>query len=74
LVISPYSKVNYVDHTQTDQTSVLRFIEDNWLTGRIGDASFDTHAAGLWNMFNFWFPWSKAQPLPLNPKTGAPAS
>jgi len=31
LVISPFSKQNFVDHTVTDQTSVLRFIEDNWL-------------------------------------------
>ena len=30
LVISPYAKVNYVDHSITDQTSILRFIEDNW--------------------------------------------
>ncbi len=30
LVISPYAKQNNVDHTLTDQTSVLRFIEDNW--------------------------------------------
>jgi len=25
---------------------VLKFIEDNWFTGRIGDSSFDTRAAG----------------------------
>ena len=49
LVISPYSKVNSVDHTRTEQASITRFIEDNWRTGRIGDASFDTRAelAGL---------------------------
>jgi len=41
-VISPYARVNYVDHTLTDQTSVLRFIEDNWLKGeRIGGGSFE---------------------------------
>ena len=32
VVISPYAKKNYVDHTQTDQASILRFIEDNWRT------------------------------------------
>jgi len=37
LIISPYVKVNYVDHGITDQTSVLRFIEDNWGLGRIGN-------------------------------------
>ncbi|MEW2504119.1 MULTISPECIES: alkaline phosphatase family protein [unclassified Amycolatopsis] len=69
LVISPYSKVNFVDHTRTDQTSVLQFIEDNWFTGRVGGSSFDSRAGGLWNMFNFWYP--QAGKLPLDPKTGA---
>jgi phospholipase C len=53
LIISPYSKVNYVDHTVTDQASILRFIEDNWNLGRIGDQSFDSIAGSLDNMFNF---------------------
>ena len=44
LVISPFAKRNFVDHTVTDQSSVLRFIEDNWETGRIGNFSFDTKA------------------------------
>src|SRR2546425_748082 len=26
LVISPYARINYVDHTLTDQSSVVRFI------------------------------------------------
>ncbi|MFF0149093.1 phospholipase C [Amycolatopsis sulphurea] len=69
IIISPYSKVNYVDHTRTDQTSVLRFIEDNWFAGRIGDSSFDNRAGGLWNMFGFWRP--QADKLPMDPKTGA---
>ena len=30
LVISPYAKRNFVDHTLTDQSSIIRFIEDNW--------------------------------------------
>lgn len=53
LVISPYSKANYVDHGYTDQTSVLTFIENNWSLGRIGDASFDTRTSGLGSFFNF---------------------
>src|SRR5580658_10045998 len=40
LVISPWAKQNFVDHTVTDQTSVLLFIEDNWSLGRIGNGSF----------------------------------
>ncbi|HEY6272769.1 MAG TPA: alkaline phosphatase family protein, partial [Terriglobales bacterium] len=30
LVISPFAKQNFVDHSLTDITSILRFIEDNW--------------------------------------------
>ena len=53
LVISPYAKQNYVDHTLTDQSSVLRFIEDNWSLGRIGDGSADATAGTIDNMFDF---------------------
>jgi phospholipase C len=53
LAISPYAKVNFVDHSVTDQSSILRFIEDNWNLGRIGDQSFDAKAGSLLNMFNF---------------------
>ncbi len=73
LVISPYAKSNFVDHTVTDQSSILRFIEDNWQTGRIGNFSMDTKAGSLMNMFSFT---SGGQPegankLFLNPTTGA---
>jgi phospholipase C len=70
LVISPYAKANFVDHTQTDQTSILRFIEDNWRTGRIGDASFDDRAGLLDGMFDFTAPTQPA--LMLGPQTGNP--
>jgi phospholipase C len=53
LVISPYAKVNYVDHSVTDQISIIRFIEDNWGLKRIGDQSFDAKAGSVMNMFDF---------------------
>jgi phospholipase C len=53
LVISPYSKPNFVDNTLIDQSSVVRFIEDNWSLPRIGNGSFDTIAGSIQNMFNF---------------------
>lgn len=56
LVISPFSKTNYVDHTQTDQASILSFVETNWGTGRIGDFSADAKAGSLDGMFNFHRP------------------
>jgi phospholipase C len=53
LVISPFARKNYVDHTLTDQTSILRFIEDNWLASeRVQPGgSFDTIAGTIENMF-----------------------
>ena len=51
LLISPYARQNYVDHTMLDQSSVIRFIEDNWLNGqRIGNGSFDTIANSIASM------------------------
>jgi phospholipase C len=70
LVISPYSKTNYVDHTRTDQTSILKFVEDNWGTGRIGDSSFDARAKPLTGMLDFRHGPNK-KPVLLNPTSGA---
>jgi phospholipase C len=53
LVISPFARKNYVDHGVTDQASVLRFIEDNWSLGRIGNGSADAIAGALNAMFDF---------------------
>src|SRR5208283_723057 len=53
LVVSPWAKANYVDSTLTDQTSILRFVEDNWTLGRIGNGSFDAIANPITSMFNF---------------------
>ncbi len=54
MVISPFAKKNYVDHTLVDQSSVLRFVEDNWLKGaRVQPGgSFDTIAGSIQNMMN----------------------
>jgi phospholipase C len=69
LVISPWAKHNFVDHTLTDQTSTLRFIEDNWLHGaRIDSQSFDNIAGSLANMFDFHH--QSDNTLMLNPTTG----
>ena len=68
MVISPFAEVNFVDHTITDQSSILRFIEDNWNLGRI-NASFDDLAGPLNNMFDFG-KGPKAAKLFLNPATG----
>jgi len=78
LVISPFAKKNFVDHTLTDQSSVIRFIEDNWLGGeRIGGGSFDAIAGSLLNMFDFDRDRDRDRDdddsrLILNPTTGQP--
>ena len=72
LVISPWAKRNFVDHTITDQTSVLRFIEDNWLGGqRIGQGSFDAFANSITQMFDWQAPRASGR-LFLDPATGEP--
>jgi phospholipase C len=75
LVISPYAKKNYVDHTLTDQSSVLKFVEDNWLHGeRIQPGgSFDTVAGPIDNMLDFSTAQAGsriARKLVLDPQTG----
>jgi phospholipase C len=73
LVISPFAKVNSVDHSTTDQSSILRFIEDNWNLGRIGNQSFDALAGSLNNLFNFHGNGGdRAKKLFLDPATGEP--
>jgi phospholipase C len=71
LVVSPYAKTNFVDHSITDQTSILKFIEDNWSTGQIGNSSFDQLAGPLNAMFDFSGK-NRADTLFLNPATGQP--
>jgi phospholipase C len=77
LVISPYAKRNYVDHATTDQSSILRFVEDNWDLGRIGDFSFDAKAGSLGNLFAFGARGEQDRrsggTLILDPQTGQPA-
>lgn len=68
LLISNWAKENYVDHSVNDQTSILRFIEDNWNLGRIGNNSFDAYAGSLWNMFDF--KKINKRKLILDPETG----
>jgi phospholipase C len=71
LVISPWAKANYVDNTVTDQTSILRFIEDNWGLGRIGNWSFDNLANPIDSMFDFTHSTPQnATPVILSPITG----
>lgn len=76
-VISPFAKHNFVDHTTTDLSSIVRFIEDNWLDGERITGSFDALAGTLTNMFDFdrdrdGRGGRDDNKLILNPTTGQP--
>jgi phospholipase C len=71
LVVSPWAKPNFIDDTITDQSSILRFIEDNWSLGRIGGGSTDAIAGSLDNLFDFHH-GPRARRLILDPSTGQP--
>ena len=75
LVVSPWARTNAVDHTVTDQSSILRFVEDNWRLGMI-HGSFDAIAGSLRGLFDFdgrrWDGDAHPRTLILNPTTGQP--
>jgi phospholipase C len=69
LVISPWAKENYVSSVLMDQTSIPRFIEDNWANGeRISETSFDNIAGSIEDVFDF--EKRNMRRLFLNPSTG----
>jgi phospholipase C len=62
IVVSPWANSNFVDHTMTNQASIINFIEYNWGLGYIDgptpvspvqNGSFDRFAGSITNMFNF---------------------
>jgi phospholipase C len=50
---SLFAKENFVAHTVADQSSIFRFIEDNWTLPQIGDQSFDAFSGSILNLFDF---------------------
>jgi phospholipase C len=73
LVISPWARRNFVDHSVTDQSSIIHFIEDNWLGGqRLGQGSFDGIANSISQNFDFTHYRFLTGYLFLNPTTGEP--
>jgi phospholipase C len=73
LAISPFAKTNFVDSSVTDQSSILRLVEDNWKLGQIGNQSFDAKAGSVANLFNF-DGQGGGHKLLLDPTTGEPTS
>jgi phospholipase C len=73
VVISPYTRSNYVSSNLTDQASVTSFIEDNWLHGeQLGNGSYDAISGSLdapGGVLDF-HTRPHFKPVILNPATG----
>lgn len=61
MIISPFAKKGFVDHTQYDTTSILKFIETRWNLAPLGTR--DATANNLVNSFSF--------PAPAQPAGGS---
>ena len=76
IVISPYTRANYVSSNLINTASVVKFIEDNWLRGETISGSFDAVSGsidGPGGLLDFGVRPHFA-PVILNPATGAVVS
>jgi acid phosphatase len=88
LVISPYARRDFVDHTYTDHVSILKFIEANWGLGPLTSYSEDNlpnatpgvyvpkdrpAIGNLMTLFNFRSPDFATLALPASSAPGAGA-
>jgi phospholipase C len=73
LVISPWTRQNYVSNKLTNTSSIPAFIEDNWLRGqRLGSGSYDAISGrldGPGGLLDF-YTRPHFRPVILNPTTG----
>ena len=51
IIVSPYAKQGFVDHTQYETISILKFIEARWNLAPL--SSRDANGANLLNVFDF---------------------
>lgn len=70
LLVSPYAKAGYVDNTELDFTSILKFIENNW--GVAALSSRDAKANSFSNAFDFSQKPREPQFLPLTREVSSP--
>jgi phospholipase C len=73
IVISPYTRENYVSSNLTDTASIINFIEDNWLHGERIPGSYDAVSGSLdapGGVLDFHVR-PHYTPVILNPTTGA---
>jgi phospholipase C len=76
LVISPWTRQNYVSGKLTNTASVVKFIEDNWLSSERISGSFDASSGSLdgRNSLLDFNTRPHFKPLILDPTTGAVVS
>jgi phospholipase C len=78
LVVSPWSKSNFVDSSSViDQSSVVKFIEQNWSLPALGNGAADSAAGSIMPLFKFGQNAQGNQAPPngqlfLDPTTGEP--
>ncbi len=70
MIISPWARQDFVDHTTTDLSSVVKFVQDNWKLPPIS-GSFANIAGTIENAFDF-SGHHNANKLFLDPVTGQP--
>ena len=68
IIISPFAKRGFVDHTQYDTTSILKLIETRWGLASLGTR--DAAAHNLTNAFDFSQQSAPASPGPSAPNRG----
>ena len=69
LVISPYARSNSVSNTLTDQSSIIKFVQQNWSLGEIPGSAANI-AGSINGMFDFSHGAQRSPALFLSPKTG----
>jgi phospholipase C len=76
IVISPYTRQNYVSNNLTNTASVVKFIEDNWVNSERIPGSYDASSGSLdapGGLLDFSVK-PHDTPVILNPNTGAVVS
>jgi hypothetical protein len=71
-VISPFARQNTIYSGLTDQSSITRFVEDNWGLPRLGGGAVEGDAGQLNGLFNFSHGAGMAPNLFLDDTTGEP--
>jgi phospholipase C len=64
LLVSPYARKGFIDHTQLDFTSILKFIEENWDVAPLAER--DSKANNFLTAFDFTKPPRRAEFLSLS--------